>query len=395
MKFWAKVELKGEENASELVLTFFKDFNPESSIVIRGKEAKVEIIFETPPMEIVETLGHCEISELNFGKPLKEYVENENVADEEVHVPAEKNIAIENFSKQEQQPKRKRGRPPVKKTETKKEVNTKTVTVSELEEIAKKATSFENFVKLVAEWLEMDKRQVFCENLMIAATEVDEVSWKELGKKLGSKGVVFTEWDRIWVGQKVAQTFKDNTVTILNFLKEVRQYKKYSFGKESSDIENKPEEKVSVVAEEISTESQKAPNKVNLECVHEALYFYFGQILKDLDKTQPIEDRVRYVLRSMGWENKSEENQMIFEITNTAVRLKEFDLDMVFAKANIQEESYLKVRMTFSKFINDFVSAYSKTINDFVKVHDAPDKKVKLLDFLKELQKVVMNEDEL
>jgi len=86
---------------------------------------------------------------------------------------------------------------------------------------------------------------------------------------------------------------------------------------------------------------------------------------------------------------------MIFEITNTAVRLKEFDLDMVFAKANIQEESYLKVRMTFSKFINDFVSAYSKTINDFVKVHDAPDKKVKLLDFLKELQKVVMNEDEL
>ena len=33
------------------------------------------------------------------------------------------------------------------------------ITVAQLEEIAKKATSFEHFAKLVAEWLEMDKRQ--------------------------------------------------------------------------------------------------------------------------------------------------------------------------------------------------------------------------------------------
>ena len=376
MRLWAKVMLKGEQDAGNLIRAFFKEFNPESSIVIRGKEAKVEIIFKSPPMEIVEVLGHCEISEFNFGKALEEDNGNEPVTEE-------------HFTPSETPKKSKKNSTP------KEDESGETANLSELAEIAKKATSFENFAKLVAEWLKMGKKQTFFENLMVAATEVDKVSWKELEKVLNSRGIFYKQWERIWVGQKVAQTFKDNTVTILNFLKEVRQYKEYSFGKESSDIENKPEEKVSVVAEEISTESQKAPNKANLECVHEALYFYFGQILKDLDKTQPIEDRVRYVLRPMGWENNSEENQMIFEITNTAVRLKEFDLDMVFAKANIQEESYLKVRMTFSKFINDFVSTYSKTINDFVKVHDAPDKKVKLLDFLKELQKVVINEDEL
>ena len=70
MKFWAKVRFKGEKNAEHLIRSFFKEFNPESSIVIRGKEAKVEIIFDEPPMEIIEAINHCDVIEFNYGKTL-------------------------------------------------------------------------------------------------------------------------------------------------------------------------------------------------------------------------------------------------------------------------------------------------------------------------------------
>ena len=44
-KFWVKVKFKQEKNAEHLIRAFFQDFNPASSIVVRGKEAKMEIFF--------------------------------------------------------------------------------------------------------------------------------------------------------------------------------------------------------------------------------------------------------------------------------------------------------------------------------------------------------------
>ena len=48
-KFWAKVRFKQEKNAEHLIRAFFQDFNPASSIVVRGKEAKLEIVFRHNP----------------------------------------------------------------------------------------------------------------------------------------------------------------------------------------------------------------------------------------------------------------------------------------------------------------------------------------------------------
>ena len=78
-KFWAKVRFKQEKNAEHLIRAFFQDFNPASSIVVRGKEAKLEIVFRQPPMAIIDAINHCEVIELNYGKNLKEYKEDETV----------------------------------------------------------------------------------------------------------------------------------------------------------------------------------------------------------------------------------------------------------------------------------------------------------------------------
>ena len=77
MKFWAKLGISRNVEAENLIRAFFKEFNPESSIVIRGKEGKVEIIFDkSPPMKIIEAVNHCEVIEFNFGKELGVYSES-------------------------------------------------------------------------------------------------------------------------------------------------------------------------------------------------------------------------------------------------------------------------------------------------------------------------------
>lgn len=69
MKIWAKVELKDEKNAEYLVRTFFKEFNPESRITIKNKQAEVEIFFDKElPLESVEAICHCKIVEFCYGK---------------------------------------------------------------------------------------------------------------------------------------------------------------------------------------------------------------------------------------------------------------------------------------------------------------------------------------
>ena len=143
------------------------------------------------------------------------------------------------------------------------------------------------------------------------------------------------------------------------------------------------EETLDTVEEIISEgEETKTKNRVKMDCMPEIPWF--EETLGSVDKTQPIEDRVRYVLTTMGMEKmNAQEQQEIFEIANTAVRLGRIAFDIIFVKANIPMESSVKARMTFSGFVNDFVTQYD------------PQRKVKLLDFLKQLQEIVMYESEI
>lgn len=404
-KFWAKVKFKQEKNAEHLIRAFFKNFNSASSIVIRGKEAKLEIVFREPPMEIIDAINHCEVIELNYGKNLKEYKEDETIKVETENDSVKENVEAENFeqikqevtesenseqteqevtksenSEQTKCSKKKRGRSSTEKVEQ--------ISIPELEELAKKAISFEHFAKLVAEWLEMDKRQELFTNLVIVSAEVDKITWKELEKALKAKNVFYKQWDKVWASQQVSEKLKKYSTTMLSFLNVTRQYKEYSFkieGKYSTE-ENSNEqarEKTTMSVEEKAGESDVTSKpRVKMDCMPEIKDF--EETLASVDKTQPVEERVRYVLKAMGLSKMSaNEQKQIVEIASTAVKKGRMAFDIIFVEANIPIEQAMMVRMTFSKFINDFVQKYESN------------KKVKLLTFLSELQKIIMFENEI
>ena len=429
-KFWVKVRFKQEKNAEHLIRAFFQDFNPASSIVVRGKEAKLEIFFREPPMAIIDAINDCEVIELNYGKNLKEYKEDEdlqveaeneskqrnvesenseqteqsnvesenskqtkqpNVESENSEQPEQPNVESEN-SEQTEQSKKKRDRPATRKVEPTKEAKPEptSINIPELEEIAKKATSFEHFAKLVAEWLEMDKRQELFTNLVIVSAEVDKITWKELEKALKAKNVLYTQWDKIWSGQQVSEKLKEYSATMLSFLNVTKKYKEYSFKEveEYSTEENSSKQDVENTTTNFEEKTDKFNEtvfpkpRIKMECMPEIKEF--EETLASVDKTQPVEERVRYVLGAMGLNNMSvKEQKQIVEIASTAVKKGRMAFDIIFVEANIPIEQTMTVRMTFSKFVNDFVQKYESG------------KKVKLLTFLSELQKIIMFESEI
>ena len=407
MKFWAKVRFKEEENAEHLIRSFFTEFNSENSIVIRGNEAKVEIIFDNPPMEIIEAINHCDVIEFNCGKTLGEYKKDETeqvrkkeetseqteqaVAEEETSEQTEQAVVEEETSEQTEQAEAKKDNPENSKNPSKKEDE-----IPELSELAKKSSSYEEFVKSVASWLEMDKKKEFFQSIVRAAGQAKKITWSNIEEILKSDGVNYKEWDKIWCTKKVTSKFKNSetSVTIMKLIKVIVEYKTYDFNQEVRGEMKELAEETSgqteqAVAEEKTDEQTEtinevaAPKKrVKMECMPEIPYF--EEVLGSVDKTQPIEKRVKYVLTAMGLKKmKTKEQHEIFEITNTAVRLGRMDFDIIFLKAKIPLEESMTARMTFSKFINDFVKEYYS------------DKKVKLLDFLKDMQRIVMFESEI
>lgn len=400
-KFWVKVKFKQEKNAEHLIRAFFQNFNPASSIVVRGKEAKMEIVFREPPMAIIDAINHCEVIELNYGKNLKEYKEDENLQVEAENDSKQRNVGVEcsekieqtnaeiENSEQTEHPQKKRGRPATKKLESKKDTKSKpTINIPKLEEIAKKSDSFEHFAELVAKWLEMGKRQEFFKNLIIVSAEIDKITWKELEMALKDKNVCCTQWDKICIGKQISEKLKEYSVTILSFLNVTKQYKEYSFKEveeySTEENSNEQEKKTTNIEEESDKIAEEVIPKprVKMECMPEIKEF--EETLASVDKTQPVEERVRYVLGAMGLNNMSvKEQKQIVEIASTAVKKGRMAFDIIFVEANIPIDQTIAVRMTFSKFVNDFVQKYESG------------KQVKLFTFLSELQKIIMFESEI
>ena len=233
-------------------------------------------------------------------------------------------------------------------------------------------------------------RKDFLKNLIIVSAEVDKIKWKELEKALKNKNVFYTKWDKIWSGQQVSEKLKEYSATMLSFLNVTKKYKEYSFKEveEYSTEENSSKQDVEKTTTNFEEKTDKFNEtvfpkpRVKMECMPEIKEF--EETLASVDKTQPVEERVRYVLGAMGLNNMSvKEQKQIVEIASTAVKKGRMAFDIIFVEANIPIEQTMTVRMTFSKFVNDFVQKYESG------------KKVKLLTFLSELQKIIMFESEI
>ena len=367
-KLWAKVKFKQDKNAEYLIKAFFKDFSPENSIVIRGKEAKLEIVFREPPMTIIDAINHCEIIELNCGKDLKEY----NPSDFEDDVDE---TTVSNFS---EQPEQKNAEIISSEQPEQKNKKLELASIPELEKIAEKATSFDQFATDLAKWFEMGKRENFFTQLVIISAEVKKINWKELDTELKKRKIFYSQWDRVWAGRQVSAKLKAYSGTMLSFLKTVRLYKNFLYGK-NEDLSTKSNDII------INNDEENIPRpRIKMDCMPEIKEF--EEILASVDKTQSIIDRVRYVLNSMGLNKLAEEPQnYIVEIANTAVRKEKINLDTIFVDANINIpiEKTLEARMTFYDFINNFARKNGNA------------KDIKLLSFLSELQKIIMFENEI
>ena len=384
-KFRSKVNFKNEKNAGFLIKAFFQDFNEESSISIKGKEANMEIVFIEPPMSIIDALGYCEVIEFDYGKSLKEHGEDEVGAPENpekfepetggegktenLEPEAGEEGELENLEPETGEAEK----PENLGTGKKRGKENPVLDIPELKEIAKKASSFENFVKLVAQWLEMDKRQEFFEKLEIAATEVEKLSWKELEKALKQKGIIYGAWDKIWCSKKVSEKLQKDSITILPLLNEIAQYKEYPF----KQLEDE------VLSEEIHKLEGGIKPRVKMNCMPEIKHF--EEILASVDMTKSVEERLRYVLEAMGLRKKSAQAQeWILEMANTALKKGKIAFDIIFVETNIPMENSIEAKMEFSSFINEFAKKHQKEC-----------KNIKLLTFLTELQKIIMLESEI
>ena len=424
MKIWVKIRLNEEKKAEKLIREFFKNFNSKSSIVIKGQEAKIEVVFEKdPPRQLIDVITDYDLIEFNFGKVLEEYTEDSDTEVEtpdetkdsntevetldetkdsnpevetldetkdsntEVETPVNLTVHTTDNSKQIKNTEGNGGKSTARKS--RKIANVDILNIPQLGEIAKKAESFEHFAKLIAEHLEMDKREEIFKNFVIVASEIEEISLRTLEEALKNKNVSYTEWDKISISKQVGEKLKDYSVTFLPLLNALRQYKNYPFGGDA--IESVDESVTETITEpdnesvdETITgfEDTTSKNTVKMECMPEIPMF--EEVLGSVDKTQPIEERVKHVLSAMGLDQNSQwKQQKIFKIINAAVRIKEISLDEIFLKAEIPKDDTMVARMELSKFVNDFVKKYDSN------------KKVRLLDFFEQLQKIVINEGEI
>lgn len=306
------------EKMPNLIGAFFEDYNPQCTIKARGQQAEIEVVFEKVPNNIIAQLKECEILELNCGK------EEEN--------------------KQEQDEK--------KETEKKKDdVKKQKIKTLLLEEIAKNSTSFEDFAKQLAKKLGMDeKNQGFFVNLVISSGNVEKVVWRALQKDLKERNIKYTLEDKAMASEYVEKY--NLPITLFPLLKMTKDYKNYPFTKKESNISPKSE---SIM-----------PNE-------------FYEILANVDKTQPIEERVKFVLNAMGPAVDPEDHKDFTNIAVAAAKSEKVDLAKIFAECNIAVDEAANEQAKFATFIKAYVIKY------------APQKKVRLVNFLEELKKGIID----
>lgn len=314
-KIKVKVNLQEGESAGELTKAFFQEFYVENDIKVLEKGIEIVIYFMDPPMTIMEALSKYKNFELEYTKDLQG------------------DASVSKFTpKQEREEKEKQN-----------------IAIPEIEEIAKRASSFSHFVGLLAEWLEIGKNQVsIFKEFGMAAKEVSKITWKNLVNTLNAKNIEYKSSSQALIAKQVSKKLQKYSMTAIPLFNLIKEYSTYDF---------KGEEEAKLVL---------IPMNEDLKIA-----------LSEVDKSIPIEQRVFFVLKAMGVEKREdEERKQIVQFVTEVVKKK-----IVLEDSLLNEPSI--PRMAFSEFLNEYVSK------------NGMQDKVKAVDFLKELQTELLREDEL
>ena len=397
---WAKLVLEGQKNAEHLIRAFFNEFHPRSSIEIKGKEAKLKIIFNEPPYRIIEAITFCKVIGFYYGDASGDWVkfeteQNESAASNQAEEVTE--VATEVVAPEEVAEVATEVVVPEEVTEVATEVVapeevtevvTEAVATEEgaevipgLYEVVKKSASYKDFLYNVAKWLEINgKRELFVKALEVA-TKLEKPTWKNIALKLNSQEIKCTQSDYISFSKKCSSKFKErsNDVTIMKLIRGIVAYKEFNFCNQGSQsvpklvetqkVPRKRKEESPELVKVTAEQEIKQP-VIKMACM--PAIPWFEKKLKEMDRNLPIEAKVGYVLESMGLgARKLQDQQTILRIVDEAMKLDAKDFNRFL-------DGRLKERMTFVSFINEFV-----------KLHDS-NKKVRLQDFLKDLKEIVI-----
>lgn len=393
-----KVKLNQEKNFEPLITSFFQNFNPENSLTISGSESDLTLVFTEPPMEIIKAIGTYENIELSYtGQHPKDNTSGCDTTSDTSNLSSA-NEAPEAMETPDDNCDLQAGAQPTKLIRHTRAVSIDlAINLPELKEFAENAESFDGFLISIEEWLEINKYQQLFERLAEASSQVSKISWKNLDVTLGSNGITYSHTEKAYLVRKVADKLQSRSVSILPLLSAIAHYyKNFSFKDDPSSSEEKTanaeetttaenpstaEESITVEKPAISEESAvehavSEPSVVKMECMPEIEDFQ--EVLAHIDKTQPVEKQIQYVLNAMGLSTlpANVQNQ-ILEIATIAVKDGITGWDSVFIKSIIPTEESSRVRVTFSSLVNDYIKKY-------VKGH-----KVKLVRFLSDLQKVI------
>ena len=430
MKILAKIRIGNKNQGGELIQAFFEEFNPKSKINIKGVTGELEIFFDgEPPLRLIEAIGACDGFDLLYGEEIekendkpekskpkagtrrkkikpeekasnqtetvekkkeipsqaesakkKEEVPNQTeIVEKQNEIPEQTELAEkQEISGRTKKAKRKKdAAEQVEKKNVAEGADARSEITNQLRELAEKATSFESFVKLVGNWMNTGRRQSLFEELIKATSMVTNICWGELANACVSNGVIFKDWEKFDLAKKFKM--KTGSKKFLIFLEMVANYKDYPFRGETELAIHESEGESQVLVPE---ENQEEVSKENSQTENVPEMSYLAGMLGSVIKTQSKEEKLRYILTVMGLEKENPDVQKeIFDIAYSAVMQEKKTLEEILADTKIPEESWMKARMNFAKFINDFVSAKGST------------EKIKLLDFLKDLKEIVQKED--
>ncbi len=287
-----------------------------------------------------------------------------------------------------------------------------------LEEIAEKSRDFDDFLKNITTWLELGKRSSYFVEVIKAAAQVKKINWSSIEAILEQNGTYWGASDKIWTSKQVSNKFQEikRDVSIMKLIKEIVGYQDFDFAAHKTSAEPDIRQDQDCAAKEPLTdqepvlETEETVNeasdgseqpdtatstRVRMNCMHEIPEF--EEALGRIDKTQPLTERVQYVLDVMGLQNQnSEDSQLFLQIANAAVESKELlELDVlatdsaqkkiqenclatILSVAEISKENATIARMKMAAFIHNFAKKHWHAANS-----------IKLLHFLKDLQQVV------
>ena len=353
MKIWARVEWDNNASGDSLIREFFNktNFHTSSTIDIKGNNATLEIVFESvPPEKLINAITELTVIEFRYNNTVKHELECKKV-----ECPGPEHSEHSEQPKQPEQKRKKLGAKTAESTD-----------IPTLEEIAKKAISFDNFVGLVGENLGLKKELDIFKKMVTVGTRIQNFTLKVLQNELEKDNNCYSVEQRKKIGRKVKGRYG---ITLKPFLLSMFGYKDYTFG-QSDEART-------------SDGGTKTGTRVDMSCMPEipgmpeipALEEILGGINgNNYQSHKERKTAVYKVLDKMGLNDVTDEKEkaVILEIAEASVG-QEVNWEKIFSEKN--GENAKNCQLTFSTFINDFIK------------RSGSNTRVKSVDFLKKLRK--------